>query len=126
MSPSPVTECPKHVFRCPISSPNLYLVIVFKVSVTALHEPWKISVPVAVFNASRGAIQAAVAGGRQREWSVHASPDGSLQDLSTGRPYPYLFWEADSVDGGVSRSFGLDETGSFCVAGRTAGTAVRS
>ncbi|CAN0133014.1 unnamed protein product [Ectocarpus sp. 13 AM-2016] len=31
--------------------------------------------------------------------TVHASPDGSLEDLSTGREYPYLFWEADSSDG---------------------------
>ncbi len=59
-------------------------------------------------------------GDRQCEWSVHASPDGSLEDLNTGREYPYLFWEADS-DGRVSRSFGLDHTQSFCVAGGAAG-----
>lgn len=69
------------------------------------------------------AIQAAVGGSQQCEWSVHATPDGSLQDLSTGRAYPYLFWEADAVNGGVKQSFGLDETESFCVAGHAAGTA---
>eukprot|EP00752_Nemacystus_decipiens_P004030 g3691.t1 len=62
-----------------------------------------------------------VARGQQCKWNVHASPDGSLEDLSTGREYPYLFWEADSSDGQVSRSFGLDQTRSFCVAGDAAG-----
>ncbi|CAM9229090.1 unnamed protein product [Ectocarpus fasciculatus] len=62
-----------------------------------------------------------VASGQQCKWHVHASPDGSLEDLSTGREYPYLFWEADSSDGQVSRSFGLDDTRSFCVAGDAAG-----
>ncbi|CAM9964639.1 unnamed protein product [Sphacelaria rigidula] len=66
-------------------------------------------------------FQAVVAGGQQYEWSVHANPDGSLQDLSTGREYPYLFWEADSSDGCVCSTFGLDETESFCVAGDAAG-----
>ena len=67
-------------------------------------------------------LQVAVPGGQQCKWNVHASPDGSLEDLSTGREYPYLFWEADSSDGRVSRSFGLDDTRSFCVAGDAAGT----
>ncbi|CAM9645600.1 unnamed protein product, partial [Ectocarpus sp. 12 AP-2014] len=66
-------------------------------------------------------IQAALAGGQLCKWNVHASPDGSLEDLSTGREYPYLFWEADSSDGRVSRSFGLDVTRSSCVAGDAAG-----
>ncbi|CAM9229013.1 unnamed protein product, partial [Ectocarpus fasciculatus] len=65
--------------------------------------------------------EATLAGGQQCKWKVHASPDGSLEDLSTGREYPYLFWEADSTDGRVSRSFGLDVTRSFCVAGDAAG-----
>ncbi|CAM9830566.1 unnamed protein product, partial [Ectocarpus fasciculatus] len=64
--------------------------------------------------------EATLAGGQQCKWKVHASPDGSLEDLSTGREYPYLFWEADSTDGRVSRSFGLDVTRSFCVAGDAA------
>ncbi|CBJ27129.1 conserved unknown protein [Ectocarpus siliculosus] len=65
--------------------------------------------------------QANVAGGQQCKWNVHASPGGSLKDLSTGREYPYLFWEADSSDGRVTRSFGLDGSRSFCVAGEAAG-----
>ncbi|CAM9561094.1 unnamed protein product [Ectocarpus sp. 12 AP-2014] len=65
--------------------------------------------------------EAILTGGQQCKWNVHASPDGSLEDLSTGREYPYLFWEADSCDGRVSRSFGLDDTRSFCVAGDAAG-----
>ncbi|CAM9222621.1 unnamed protein product [Ectocarpus sp. 12 AP-2014] len=65
--------------------------------------------------------EAALAGGQLCKWNVHASPDGSLEDLSTGREYPYLFWEADSSDGRVSRSFGLDVTRSSCVAGDAAG-----
>lgn len=81
---------------------------------------------ISVFNASRGVIQGTVADSQKIQWSVHASPDGSLQDLSTDRAYPYLFWEADSADGGASRSFGLDETKTFCMAGHTIGTAVRS
>lgn len=64
----------------------------------------------------------AIVAGQRCEWKVHASPDGSLQDLNTGREYPYLFWEADSSDGQVSHSFGLRETRSFCVAGDVAGT----
>eukprot|EP00752_Nemacystus_decipiens_P004028 g3689.t1 len=67
------------------------------------------------------ASEAIVGGGQQCKWNVHASPDGSLEDLSTGREYPYLFWEADSCDGRVSRSFDLDQTRSFCVAGDAAG-----
>ena len=68
------------------------------------------------------AFQAVTPDGQQCEWSVHASPDGSLRDLSTGREYPYLFWEADSAGGRVSRILGLDHTKSFCVAGDAAGT----
>lgn len=62
-----------------------------------------------------------MAGGQHCKWNVHARPDGSLKDLSTGREYPYLFWEADSYDGRVLRSFGLDGSRSFCVAGDAAG-----
>ncbi|CAM9611808.1 unnamed protein product, partial [Ectocarpus sp. 4 AP-2014] len=54
-------------------------------------------------------------------WNVQASPDGSRKDLSTGRRYPCLFWEAGSSDGRVSRSFGWDDTRSFMVAGDAAG-----
>lgn len=62
-----------------------------------------------------------MAGGQKCEWSVHASPDGSLEDLNTGKEYPYLFWEAAAVDNRVTRSFGLEDTKSFCVAGDAAG-----
>ncbi|CAB1115730.1 unnamed protein product [Ectocarpus sp. CCAP 1310/34] len=65
--------------------------------------------------------EATVAGGQQFKWNVHASPDGSLKDLTIGREYPYLFWEADSSDGRVSRSFGLDGSSLMCVAGDAAG-----
>ena len=64
------------------------------------------------------------ADGQACEWSVHASPDGSIRDLNTGREYPYLFWEAHSAAGRVSRIFGLDDAKSFCVAGDAAGTMV--
>ncbi|CAM9767413.1 unnamed protein product [Ectocarpus fasciculatus] len=65
--------------------------------------------------------EAIVASSQWCKWNVHARPDGSLKDLSTGREYPYLFWEADSSDCRVSRSFGLDGSRSFCVAGEAAG-----
>lgn len=60
--------------------------------------------------------------GQRCDWSVHAIPDGSLKDMSTSREYPYLFWEADSTNGLESRSFGLEETTSFCVAGKDSGS----
>lgn len=55
------------------------------------------------------------------EWRVRASPDGSLLDLETQKVYPYLFWEAHSKDGRVTKKFGLKGTPSFCVAGGQAG-----
>ncbi|CAM9486459.1 unnamed protein product, partial [Hapterophycus canaliculatus] len=67
------------------------------------------------------ASEAMVASDQQCEWSVHASADGYLEDLSTGREYPYLFWEAHAADDLVSRSLGLDNTRSFCVAGDAVG-----
>lgn len=61
---------------------------------------------------------------RYCEWKVRASPGGSLVDLETSNEYPYLFWEADSEDGRVVRSFELGGTPSFCVAGERAGKTV--
>ncbi|CAM9166662.1 unnamed protein product, partial [Sphacelaria rigidula] len=54
-------------------------------------------------------------------WTVRANPDGTLTDMETRKEYPYLFWEADSEDGQVVRSFDLDGTPSFCVPGNEAG-----
>ena len=55
------------------------------------------------------------------KWTVRANPDGTLKDMKTRKEYPYLFWEADSDDGRVVRSFNLDGTPSFCVPGNKAG-----
>lgn len=52
---------------------------------------------------------------------MHASPDGTLKDLRKRKEYLDLLREADSEDGRVVASFGLDETKSFCIAGRVAG-----
>jgi hypothetical protein len=45
-------------------------------------------------------------------WAVVASPDGSLTDARTGKPYSYLFWEARR-----DVPYDLDVSRSFCVAG---------
>eukprot|EP00903_Cladosiphon_okamuranus_P013211 g12323.t1 len=71
--------------------------------------------------AARGPEAICLSGGQQSKWNVRASPDGSLEDLSTGRESPCLFREADSCDGRVSQSFGLDEKRSFCAAGDAGG-----
>ena len=44
------------------------------------------------------------------KWSIHASPDGTLTDL-TGRKYDYLFWE------GISSNLEWDMSSGFCIKG---------
>ncbi|CAN0262190.1 unnamed protein product [Ectocarpus sp. 6 AP-2014] len=90
-----------------------------------LSPPWSFSAlyprPLTKKQRQTSGYEAIVASGQHCEWIVHANPDGSLTDFSTSREYPYLFWEADSTDGLVCGSFGLEETPSFCVAGNDAG-----
>jgi hypothetical protein len=40
-------------------------------------------------------------------WKVRARPDGSLFDMSTGKAYPYLFWESKDYGPPIDRSEGF-------------------